>query len=166
MKKTIHLDPDRERQLEELLQRELSRLPERQAPPTLIPRVLAAIQARQNQPRWRRSFVHWPWPWTCLLFMVTTLAALFLAFGSEYLVNLFIQGPLMEDARQGYAWMEVTGGVVNALGTAMVLVLRNLMTHPAVWAGLAVCGLVYFSLIGAGTLWFQLAIKNPNLRHS
>jgi mannose/fructose/N-acetylgalactosamine-specific phosphotransferase system component IIC len=163
MKKTMPLDPDRERQLEEILQHELSRLPERPAPPTLIPRVLAAIQAESNRPRWRRSFVHWPWPWTCLLVLATIPAAVGLAFASNYLVGLFVQGSLAADARQGFVWMERLGSVLSALGAALILTLRNLMTHPAVLAGLVVSAFVYLSLIGAGTLWFQLAVKNPNL---
>ncbi|MGC8990544.1 MAG: hypothetical protein ACP5MD_10505 [Verrucomicrobiia bacterium] len=44
----------------EALDRELKSLPDHRAPPTLVPRVLAAIAARSTCPWYRRSWSTWP----------------------------------------------------------------------------------------------------------
>jgi len=42
------------------LAQELRKLPDREAPATLIPRVMAALQARVRLPWWRRTWWQWP----------------------------------------------------------------------------------------------------------
>src|SRR3989442_10640350 len=54
------MNNDREKALETLLERELKKLPDLAAPQTIIPRVLAAIQAKAR-PWWQRPWVTWPW---------------------------------------------------------------------------------------------------------
>ena len=46
--------------LEDLIDRELKGLPLPQAPPTLLPRVLAAIESPLQRPWYRRTWSHWP----------------------------------------------------------------------------------------------------------
>src|SRR5690349_20449543 len=54
------MDTHPEKNLEELIHRELRQLPERPAPDTLLPRVLQQIQARAQKRWWQRSWTHWP----------------------------------------------------------------------------------------------------------
>ena len=65
-----------DQKLAELIQRELRELPEIQAPRTLMPRVLAAIQHQARKPWWQRPWTAWPVGFQC-----ATLMALFFLVG-------------------------------------------------------------------------------------
>ena len=49
--------------LERLVDRELKRLPTPRAPRTLLPRVMAAVDAAANMPWYRRAWFTWPLGW-------------------------------------------------------------------------------------------------------
>src|SRR5690349_16789548 len=54
------MDKTSHKLLEELMHRELRKLPDLEAPASLIPRVRSAIAARARQPWWRRPMLTWP----------------------------------------------------------------------------------------------------------
>jgi hypothetical protein len=49
--------------LDDRLDRELGRLPSPPAPPTLLPRVMAAVDERVRAPWYRRAWITWPAGW-------------------------------------------------------------------------------------------------------
>src|SRR6478736_5294723 len=54
------MEPTPPHALEELIHRELSKLPDRPAPTDLIPKVLAKIAARERRRWWQRPWIQWP----------------------------------------------------------------------------------------------------------
>jgi hypothetical protein len=54
---------DNERDLERLANRELRRLPAPRAPETLLPRVMAAVDAWARRPWYTRAWFTWPLGW-------------------------------------------------------------------------------------------------------
>jgi hypothetical protein len=54
----MSIEPDPK--LERLIHRELRSLPDRPAPESLLPRVMAAIRERQSLPWWARPWTSWP----------------------------------------------------------------------------------------------------------
>src|SRR6059058_4774263 len=49
-----------EKELEQLIEREARKLPELQAPETLVHRVMLAVHAKERQPWWQRPWLTWP----------------------------------------------------------------------------------------------------------
>ncbi|PYM15950.1 MAG: hypothetical protein DME18_02850, partial [Verrucomicrobia bacterium] len=54
------MNEQNEKQLEQLVHRELRKLPELPAPETLVHRVMLAVHVKEHQPWWQRSW--WSWP--------------------------------------------------------------------------------------------------------
>src|SRR5688572_20479868 len=54
------MNEDYQQKLERVIDRKLKQLGDRQAPETLLPRVLTAIAAQQSLPWYRKSFQRWP----------------------------------------------------------------------------------------------------------
>src|SRR5689334_14714003 len=77
-----------EHDLNELFDRELSRLPMMQAPRTLAPRVMAAVRAKAaaaEAPWWLQSWAQWPMYARAALFIVAALIASIFFSGSVVL---------------------------------------------------------------------------------
>ena len=62
------MDPD---DLERIVDRELKKLPAPRAPHTLVPRVMASVQAWSDRPWYRRPWLTWPTGW-----QIASMAAL------------------------------------------------------------------------------------------
>lgn len=67
--------------LEQRVDRELRRLPAPRAPQTLLPRVLAAVEAWVNRPWYTRAWFTWPLGW-----QVASVALLALAFAGLWML--------------------------------------------------------------------------------
>lgn len=67
--------------LEQRVDRELRRLPAPRAPHTLLPRVLAAVEAWVNRPWYTRAWFTWPLGW-----QVASVALLALAFAGLWML--------------------------------------------------------------------------------
>jgi hypothetical protein len=142
--------------LEELIHRELSKLPERQAPDTLIPRVLAHIQAQAAKSWWRRPWTQWPWG----LQLTSVPILLGSAFGFVLMVNLLWtmlpsvsgSGPVAERLIS----LALVWEVLATLGNALVIVTRSI---EPLWLllGISIPLVMYLTCVGLGTICIRLA---------
>ena len=142
--------------LEELIHRELSKLPERQAPGTLAPRVLAEIQARARKHWWQRPWTRWPASLQLASIPVLFGSAAGAVFGVSTLWNALL-------ARSAFGTVAETFGSVSAIwDVLMVLANAFLMLGRSVgqeWLLLAflVPLTMYLACIGLGTLCYRTA---------
>lgn len=148
-----------EQRLAKLVHGELRRLPDRRAPGTLAPRVMAALAARQQAPWWRQSWSHWP-PGMRLGFLslCLTLAGGLVLVGLQLppfneLTSEFTQ-PLLGwvDTARPY-WL-----LLLRLGDAGWLVIKSAPPH-VLWLCAAAVGLSYAFCVGLGTLGYRLALN-------
>jgi hypothetical protein len=149
---------ERESKLAGLIQRELSRLPLIEAPTSLLPRVMAAVEARAGLPWWKRSWR--TWPWSCRI--VFLLTSLLLAMGCAYGLGLVGEAGSSQSLRGsmsgGFRFLRPVWEVAYALGNALVLVFRS--GGPVLlWTTCLVLGAMYLTSVGLGTLCYRVAVK-------
>ena len=142
--------------LEELIGRELGRLPRPRAPLTLVPRVMAAVRAWAARPWYQRAWFTWPAAWQALTLALVVTAA------SGMVLAVSRLDPLVAGASSTLAgsvgpWLNAattTVGVVRALSHAIVepaldlrlLLLAIVLLVSAVSVGIAAAlGRVAFS---------------------
>lgn len=145
-----------QKNLEELIHRELSKLPERPAPESLIPRVLARIQARQQKRWWQRSWPQWPWALQLASVPVMALVVAAACFGVTVLWQLALgseefgfMSTLVD--RVAGAW-----DVISVLGHA-VMVLGRSVGQQWLLVALMVPVSMYLACVGLGTLCYRTA---------
>jgi hypothetical protein len=151
------MEANRPKNLEELIHRELSQLPDCQAPETLIPLVLARIQAQIHKSWWQRPWSQWP--------LVLQMASLPFLFGGaagfvvamNFLWSIFSSaaaaGPVADHLVALTGLLEVLG----TLGNAVLILTRS--TGP-LWffAGISIVLAMYLACIGLGSVCYRLAI--------
>jgi hypothetical protein len=141
---------------EAVLDRELKRLPDRPAPDTLIPRVLAVVEGRTRRPWYRQPWRSWPPPAQILSVVVTSIVLGLLTW-----LSLHAGGSqwIEAGAHRADAWLAPLApllSVLSGLANAAALVVRSV--SPWVWAGAAgFCVLMYLSCMGLGTIVWQVA---------
>lgn len=147
-----------DRKLEELIHRDLRELPEIQAPPTLGPRVLAAIQRRARRPWWQRPWTAWP-----VVLQCATLIALFgllgfFFYGGHLAWKEYASGAISQSISTGLGLLISVETLVSTLTRALVLAGGSL---NQVWliGGTAVVLVMYLTCVGLGTVCFQMAAK-------
>ena len=151
-------------QLEQWTHEKLRRLPELTAPPSLMPRVLAALQAEARLPWWRRSW--WRWPLAAQaaalgIFLASATALSFLAAAfspSADSLSTALDGRLNNIAGLWSALMALAG----ALETLLLALTANPWALAAAAGGAA----MYLLSIGAGTVLVRYASREAGeLRH-
>lgn len=145
-----------EPELEKLIARSLSTLPDQVAPPSIASSVMATLRARQEAPWWRRSWFQWPAPWR----IASATAAL--AIISVLLAATWSYWP---DAAARYDTLARSGStMMTTLATWFDDV--SLRAWPylgavptSVWfAGLGVIAACYLMCIGLGTAFARYFI--------
>ena len=106
------MNPNHETELEALVDRELKSLPPLAAPPSLAPRILAALAARAEVPWYRRAWQDWP-----MMLQGSSLAVLLALFG------MLCFGGWSFSQSEAVA---VTTGKVNGVLSMFELALRTL----------------------------------------
>lgn len=140
------------------LDRRLKELPDRPAPASLAPRVLAAVAARARRPWYRQPWFAWP-----RLAQVVSLVLLSGTLGSLTYALLHL-GELAA-AGEGAASWRVWWAPVEALGTALALVLEAVelaacRVDGRVWVALgALATLMYLTCVGLGTVLYRLVAR-------
>jgi hypothetical protein len=142
----------------EVLDQELRKLPDHEAPPTLIPRVMAALHAKGRLPWWRRGWWHWP---PAAQIVVLLVFSGLLGVLTYYATWGWDGAFLAQASRKLGEWLaplEPTWRALSALLRAFDLVFRKFgQWLPLV--GAALCLAMYFSCIGLGTAAYRLAAR-------
>ena len=113
--------------LESRLGDELRRLPALKAPPTLLPRVMAAIQAWTLRPWYERAWFTWP-----VGLQMASVAGLLVLFAGG-----FVLWPLASNALGALATKTVEAPPILELTEALERVGRAMATGRAIWARLS-----------------------------
>ena len=144
------MNPDRS--LESSIDHALKSLPPLAAPDSLLPRVLAALEARAARPWYRRAWQTWPRGGQVLSLAALTAACAAFGFAGGQFSNSDLVRPT------GNAWglASVAANLLSTLGQALLLTLQHL--NPT-WlaAALLVLATGWFSCVGLGTALFRLA---------
>lgn len=152
------MNPDLEKQLEAIVSRELKQLPELEAPRTLLPRVLAAIEQRAALPWYRRAWQTWPVALQVASFVLLTAMIGGLAFVGWDAAHAASVSAALLDARQWLAGFGVFLGALEALAQAVVVSVKHLgpvFLGVCLMAGLA----AYVSCLGLGAAFVRLAFS-------
>ncbi|MCC7010168.1 MAG: hypothetical protein IT184_15280 [Acidobacteria bacterium] len=146
--------------LERLIDRELRALPAPRAPRSLVPRVMAAIDARQAMPWYRRGWSQWPPVWR-----TTSLAAL-----TVVAVALLIGWPALAGSLGG--WQPDAGTVVpariRAIGDAAAMaldasrVLWRVLIEPVMGYLVAFVLTMVVACVAFGTALDRVALGGPS----
>ncbi len=148
--------------LERLLVRTLYDLPLRRAPLTLESRVFGELERRAALPWWRRSFSHWP-----LLarasFLVLCGALIRLTFLGGAVAVSGVHS-LQESGALSVSWARAAAVLLASTGNLATLLART-VPPTLVYAGIAVCAVLYAVLFGLGaTLYRTLYLQPQNGR--
>ena len=153
------MNDDTDSSLERALGAELKKLPFPAAPPALIPRVLALVEARGRLPWWQRTW--WDWPLAAkATFVLLGLAVVGLLSGSSILLG---------DAGAQYSdsvttKLDIFSSFWNLLPVFLnvVQVLWNKLAQPYVMYLVALALIAYVVCIGASTLFLRVAAQRIN----
>ncbi|MDH7502669.1 MAG: hypothetical protein QHJ82_08160 [Verrucomicrobiota bacterium] len=141
----------------EALDRELKSLPDHRAPPTLVPRVLAAIAARSTCPWYRQSWSTWP---VGVRLAATAVVLIALAASVSGWANLVRNAGLLGAATEVVSDVfYFAGAIVNLVCVVLTAVAAGLgRAYGPFLIGLAaVLTAMYLCCIGCGTLIYRLA---------
>lgn len=143
----MNTPPNREEQLERLIDKALRDQPLQRAPASLQDKVMAEITRRALAPWWRSSFAHWPMA-ARLVFLVASVG--FVKLGLEA-VSLLIE-PLDPGARSAALFAEVSW--IHALFVTFGAALRSL---PSLWVygAIAVLAAMYLMLFGVSAAAYR-----------
>lgn len=154
-------EPEALKELERFVHSQFQRLPEIEAPPTLIPRVLAAVRAKEQRAWWQRSWFDWPAGWQ--IFSLAFLLALpaFVFVGSGWAWDRF-QPNAPDSILSFVTFLRALADIADGLGNALFVTLRSL-EQPWVLACTGLMAVMYLTCIGLGTACVRVAIGKPPL---
>jgi len=147
-----------ERQLEQLVHRELRSLPELAAPETLVHRVMLAVHVKERQPWWQLPWVTWPRSaqlGSFALFAATVASLVY--FGASAWQAAGIGNPLVK------VWEWV--GSLSPLWDSLQSLVNEagLVAKKAgpqyLFVGLGVAGSMYLLCVATGTACYRLALN-------
>ncbi|MGH8019668.1 MAG: hypothetical protein ACREIA_15585 [Opitutaceae bacterium] len=148
---------------EKRLRDELRKLPELEAPPSLVSGVMAIIRAREKIQAavwWKRPAATWPLAARAAL-AITSLAAF-----AGFLFADQLLGPQIAASPEA-GWLAQAGAKIGGLWTALVamanaflVVVRGVLS-PALLAVVAGICFSYIALLGIGGALWRVVINNP-----
>lgn len=147
-----------ERDWEQLLDRELKSLPDREAPSTLIPRVMETIKAKEQRP-WRQG-TWWQWPPAAQILSLVFISALLglVVWSGLQLSQGDLTAQLGEKLSEWLAPLGPFRTVLSSLVNAASLVLRQ-ASGLALFVVVALCLTMYLSCVGLGTVFYRLTLR-------
>lgn len=148
-----------DKKLEDYIQQQLNRLPELEAPPTLVPRVLKAIEARQHLPWWRQSIFNWPRPAQAVAFILfAMLPVAVLMVGQWGWAQFYTSALALEQVERWVRMFRGMSDVLQTLTNALALVVRS-PGQTWLWAGAAIATVMYLSCVGLGTACVRIVLR-------
>lgn len=152
------MEPKRDEILEKILHRELQKLSDSEAPQTLIPRVVAAIDARANAAWWQRSWSNWPAQIRALSLLSGTLCVIAFLYGADWVFRN-VQAAVAAYDLTDY-WTEILsiGGAFETLGRALILALQS-MGQPWLLASVSVVLLMYVACVALGSATLRVVSR-------
>jgi hypothetical protein len=153
------MDTNPQQNLEELIHRELSKLPEQKAPETLVPRVIAQIQARARRHWWQRSWSHWPFGIQLASVPFLMMGMVGAMFGLSALWNFSLSRVEYGAVTPSFDGLAAGWGFLGALGNA-VLVFGRAAGQQWLWLALFVPLIMYLACVGLGTLCYRVAYSS------
>ena len=146
-------DPDPE--LEKLIHSQLQKLPLLSAPSSLMPRVLAAVQAQADGPWWRQPWWRWPRLAQAAFLVLTVLLAGFIS-NSGSLVSDGLTSYSQQLAQRLGGFSVLGEFLLRLLDTAWLCLQDN---QPLLLYALAATAVLYLVCIGLGTLFVRVAFQ-------
>ena len=153
------MTPNNEKDLEQLIHRELRALPPRRAPRSLEHRVLAAIEQRAAVAWYHRSWAYWPAPVRAVfLGFATAIAGSLIAVGAIFLTG--VDGS--EVSAHAAARLSFLVNVYHVAMWAVDLGSRMLRGIPPLWlyGGLGVLAALYASFFGLGAAAYRTLVRS------
>jgi hypothetical protein len=156
------MKPDATIQWDDLLDRELKRLPEHPAPATLLPKIMAAIQAQAVLPWYRRNW--WTWPAAAQAAFILA-ALIFIGVIVYWMPTELIQdlrSLAAEKISRLAATLTTCWNTLNALAGALSLALGKTGGWPlAAFIGGSLAA--YATLMAVGTVAYRVLVAvTPN----
>jgi hypothetical protein len=146
-------------ELERSMSRAIADLPLRHAPATLEARVLGELARRAALPWWRRSFGHWPVA-ARAAFVVICAGLIRLALLEGAVAVAGVQS-LHKSGVLPLSWVRDVGVLAAAAGNLMALLART-APPPWVYAGIAVCAVLYAVLFGLSAAVYRTLIHQTH----
>lgn len=151
----LFMRPTPESELEQAIDRALRQLPDRRAPDSLVPQVLAALAARERLPWWRKSYACWPWTARILFLALSSGLAGLLIYFTWGLTSGASVGGLTEELGQMSGRLGMVRGLGSTLGNAAVLLVQS--AGPwFLWVSVGVVGACYLTTMALGTFCWRL----------
>ena len=145
-----------EKQLETEIDRELKALRELPAPDTLLPRVMAALESRAEQPAYRCGWQSWPVPLRSLSLALSLALIATLCFGLWKLPQTEAYAAASRQVAGRFWGLDTAWATAGALLNAIPLALKQLGVWP-IAAGLLVVGMAWAACLGLGTFYVRMA---------
>jgi hypothetical protein len=142
--------------LEQLIHRELSKLPDRSAPEDLIPAVLAQIAARQRKRWWQCPWINWPLAAQVASVPLLSAGVAACLLGLSMLWRLAMAQATVDTISERWDGVSAVWDVFAALGNAVLLLGRSVGQEWLLIA-LLIPLLMYVACVGLGTLCYRLA---------
>ena len=144
-------------QLEQLMHRELRKLPELRAPETLVHRVMLAVHAKERQRWWQRPWQTWPLAaqWISSAMFAAAVVAL-IYFGAQAWQLAGIGNPLDKI----WLWILSLGPLWDwlvAQVNAVALIIQK-GGQLYLFIGLGVAATMYLLCLATGTACYRLAL--------
>ncbi|MHB8520376.1 MAG: hypothetical protein ACYDH9_06425 [Limisphaerales bacterium] len=152
------MQPHPEHKLEAAIHEQLRKLPELTAPPALLPRVLAVIQARVALPWWRRSW--WDWPLSAraaFASLVVVSVALLAYLGAPLWAGFAGSAPASFAGRWVAAVIDSVKSLEPLANAGAVL--WRATAQPVIIGLLVVSSLMYLLCLGLGSMFLRVALR-------
>jgi hypothetical protein len=151
------MNPDRDKQLEAAIHRELKALPELRAPDLLVSSVLAALGQRSMNSWYRRSWQTWTKSLRWGYLVVGMLLFCGFCYAGWRVSRVEAVASAVQDVGIWFSFLNAVCNTLGVLWSSFYLVVKNLGAGFLV-ASLLGLGLGYAACLGLGTLYLRLAM--------
>jgi hypothetical protein len=149
------MNPEPDPELESLLDSELKQLSLVSAPPTLVRKVLAALEARAARPWWQRAWWDWPVTAQAAFFLLALSIVAAISTGGFWIDNSV--SSYSQQVSERLTPLASTWDTLSPLSNAGMLLWEK--AQPLLFYGVILAGALYLLCVGVGTMFFRVALK-------